>query len=86
VARCHRAARGPLAATLIILGRIGVWGRGLPWEIFKWGTWAITASLALVAILNFIGGRLVEVLVGSLVLLFAVLCAIVAVSAPRFRA
>ncbi len=75
----------PLGAALIILGRMGVWGGGLPWGIFRWGTWAITALLVVVSMLNFAGGSSAEVLLGLLVLLFAGLCAIVAVSAPRSR-
>ena len=69
----------PLAAALIILGRIGVWGGGLPWTIFRWGTWAITVLLVLVSILNFVSGSSAEMILGLLVLLFAALCAIVAV-------
>ena len=72
----------PFAAALIILGRMGVWGTRLPLWIFKWGTWAITALLVLVSILNFTGGNSWELLLGAFALFFALLCAIVAVLKP----
>ncbi len=72
----------PLAAALIVLGRIGVWGTRLPWSIFKWGTWAMTAVLVLVSILNFVGGSSWELFLGAFALFFALLCAIVALLKP----
>ena len=72
----------PLAAALIVLGRMGVWGTRLPAWIFRWGTWAMTVVLVLVSILNFVGGSSWELLLGAFALFFALLCAIVAVLEP----
>jgi hypothetical protein len=76
------AAVVPLAAALIVLGRMSMWGPRLPGWIFGWGTWAMTALLVLVSILNFVGGSPWELLLGAFALFFALLCAIVAVSKP----
>ena len=46
------AAVVPLAAALIVLGRMGMWGTRLPGWIFGWGTWAMTALLVLVSIVK----------------------------------
>ena len=76
----------PLAAALIVLGRMGVWGTRLPGWIFKWGTWAMTAVLVLVSILNFVSGSAWELFLGGFALFFALLCAIVALlKAPSAR-
>ena len=72
----------PLAAALIVLGRMGVWGTRLPGWTFGWGTWAMTALLVLVSIFNFVGGSLWELLLGAFALFFSLLCAIVAVLKP----
>ncbi len=72
----------PLAAALIVLGRMGVWGGRLPRWIFRWGTWAMTVVLVLVSILNFVGGSSWELFLGAFALFFALLCTIVAVLKP----
>ncbi len=72
----------PLAAALIVLGRMGVWGRRMPGWIFRWGAWAMTVVLVLVSILNFVGGSSWELLLGAFALFFALLCTIVAVQKP----
>ena len=73
----------PLAAALIVLGRMGLWRTRLPWWIFKWGTWAMSVVLVLVSILNFVGGSSWEWYLGAFALFFALLCAIVAVLEPE---
>ena len=72
----------PLAAAMIVLGRMGLWGGRLPGWIFKWGTWVMSVVLVLVSILNFTGGSSWELLLGALALCFALLCAIVALLKP----
>ena len=72
----------PLGFALIVLGRMGIWGRRLPGWIFRWGMWAMSALLVLVSTLNLTGGNSWETLFGALALFFALLCAIVAVSKP----
>jgi hypothetical protein len=73
----------PLAFALIVLGRMG--GR-LPGWIFRWGIGAMIALLAVVSILNFVGGSSWEALFGALALFLALLCAIVAaLSSPSAR-
>jgi hypothetical protein len=72
----------PLAAALIVLGSMGMWGTRLPWWIFGWGMWTMTALLVMVSLLNFAGGSSWELLLGAFALFFALLCAIVAVLKP----
>ena len=72
----------PLAFALIVLGRMGMWGRRLPGWIFGWGMWAMSALLVLVSTLNLTGSNSWETLFGVLALFLALLCAIVAVSKP----
>jgi hypothetical protein len=72
----------PLAFALIVLGRMGVWGRHLPGWIFGWGMWAMSSILVLVSALNLTGGNSWEALFGALALFLALVCAIVAVSKP----
>ncbi len=72
----------PLGFALIVLGRMGIWGRRLPGWIFGWGMRAMSALLVLVSTLNLTGGNSWETLCGALALFFALLCAIVAVSKP----
>jgi hypothetical protein len=72
----------PLAAALIVLGRMGVWDERLPQWIFNGGTWAITTVLVLVSALNFVGGSSWELLLGTFALFLALLCAVVAVLEP----
>ena len=57
-------------------------GTRLPWWIFEWGTWAMTALLAVVSILNFVSGSSWELFLGAFALFFALLCAIVALLKP----
>ncbi len=69
------AAVVPLAAGLIILGRMGAWGGALSWGIFKWETWSPYYYC-------WSRGR------GALRFdrcVFAALCAIIGISAPRTR-
>ena len=72
----------PLAAALIVLGRMGLWGGRLPGWIFKWGTWAMTVVLVVVSILNFVGDSSWELFLGAFALFLALLCASVAVLKP----
>ncbi len=72
----------PLAFALIVLGRMGLWGRRLPGWIFRWGMWAMSTLLVLVSTLNLIGGNSWGTLFCSLALFLALLCAIVAVLKP----
>ena len=76
------AAVVPLAFALIVLGRMGMWGRRLPGWIFRWGMWTMSALLVLVSTLNLTGSNSWETLFGALALFLALLCAIVAVSKP----
>lgn len=49
-----------VAAAAVVLGRVGVWGRSLPWLLFSWGTWALVAALLLGAMLNFTAATWLE--------------------------
>ena len=66
-------------AALIVLGKIGVWGRSLPAWPFAWGSWGLCAALAAGALLNLSSGRSWEtLLIAPLCLLLALLAAAVA--------
>ena len=70
---------GIVIAALIVLGKIGVWGRFLPAWPFACGSWALCAAFAAVALLNLGSGRSWEMLlIAPLCLLLAVLAAAVA--------
>jgi hypothetical protein len=40
-------------AALIVFGRAGYWGDGVPAAIFRWGTWGLVGGMALSALANF---------------------------------
>ncbi len=70
---------GIVIAALIVLGKVGAWGRFLPAWPFAWGSWALCAALAAVGLLNLGSGRPWEtLLIAPLCLLLAVLAAAVA--------
>ncbi len=52
-----RIAAGAVATALAVavagvLGRVGVWGRFLPWLLFSWEMWALVTALFLAAVIN----------------------------------
>ena len=68
-------------ASLIVLGRAGVWGRATPARLFHWGTWFFAAVTAISALPQFASeSRWENVIWGPLALVLAVLCTIVALS------
>ncbi len=70
---------GLLAALLVVLGRIGLWGRGVPEWVFRWGTWALCLVLIVVAVSNLAVGSTWEMLVfAPFSALLAVLAAVIA--------
>ncbi len=70
---------GLVIATLIVLGKTGVWGRCLPAWPFARGSWALCAAFAAVALLNLGSGRPWEMLlIAPVCLLLALLAAAVA--------
>ena len=69
-------------AAVGVLGRIGAWGRSLPWPLFLWGTWVLVTALFLAALLNFTARTWLERLAfAPLALALGVLALIVARSA-----
>ena len=69
-------------AAVGVLGRIGAWGRSLPWPLFLWGTWVLVSALFLAALVNFTARTWVERLAfAPLALTLGVLALIVARSA-----
>ncbi len=74
---------GLVAAVLVVLGQIGLWGRGKPEWVFRWGTWALCIVLIAVAVLNFGGGKWEMLVFAPFSLLLAVLAAVVAGSRRR---
>ena len=83
-----RIAAGAVAIALLIaavgvLGRVGLWGKFLPWVLFSWGTWALVGALFLAALLNLTARTWMERLVfAPLALTLGVLALIIARS-PR---
>ena len=69
-------------AAVGVLGRIGAWGRSLPWPLFLWGTWLLVTALFLAALINFTARTWLERLAfAPLALALGVLALIVARSA-----
>ncbi|MGH3148513.1 MAG: hypothetical protein ACRDTR_22255, partial [Rubrobacter sp.] len=67
------------AASLIVLGRAGYWGRGSFSALFRLGTWFLAFAMALGALLNFASqSRWENYLWGPVALTLAILCAVVA--------
>ena len=65
-----------------VLGRVGLWGRFLPWALFFWGTWLLVVALLLAALLNLTARTWLERLVfAPTALALAVLALVVARSA-----
>jgi hypothetical protein len=70
-------------ATLVVLGRAGVWGRAEPTRLFHWGTWFFAALTAISAVAQFGSeSRWENFIWGPLALILAALCTIVALSPP----
>jgi hypothetical protein len=68
---------------LIVLGRTGYWESSLPFSVFRWGTWALVAGMALSALWNFASSSPWErFLMGPMALLLALVCLVVAFWGP----
>jgi hypothetical protein len=68
-------------AAFIVMGRAGYWASGVPFGIFRWGTWALVPAMTLSALGNFASSsRWEKVLLGPVALLLAVLCLILALT------
>jgi hypothetical protein len=64
---------------LIVLGRVGYGASGVPFAVFRWGTWALVPAMTLSALGNFASSsRWENFLMGPVALLLAVLCLLVA--------
>ena len=66
-----------------VLGRIGLWGRFLPWTLFSWGTWLLVAGLRLGAALNFTARTWTERLAFAPTALALGVLAVVVARSPR---
>ncbi len=60
-----RVAAGAVAIALAVaaagvLGRVGIWGRSLPWPLFSWGMWALVSALFLATLPNLTGRTWLE--------------------------
>ncbi len=42
-----------VAAVLVVLGRVGIWGRPMPSRLFTMGCWGLALALFLAALINF---------------------------------
>lgn len=71
------------AATLIVLGRAGIWSARPHAIVFRWGTWLLAVVMLLGAVPNFASqSRWENFIFGPLALALAGLCFLVARSAP----
>jgi hypothetical protein len=74
------------AAALVVLGRAGLWSAGKHEALFRRGTWFLAAINVLAALMNFASHSAWEnAIFGPTALVLAVLCTIVARSAPDQR-
>jgi hypothetical protein len=70
-----------LAATLIVLGRAGIWRARPNAIVFRWGTWILAIVMLLGAVPNFASqSRWENLIFGPLALVLAGLCFLVACS------
>ena len=70
-----------VAAVLVVLVRAGLWRTRLPFSLFRWGAWALTAVLVLVALTNATAGTTWERFVfAPFALALAALCTIVSLA------
>jgi hypothetical protein len=70
-----------ILGALVVLGRAGYWGSAMPSGVFRWGTWALVAAMALSAFGNFASSsRWERLLMGPMALLLALLCLVVALT------
>jgi hypothetical protein len=68
-----------VAATLIVLGRAGIWRAQPRAIVFRWGTWLLAVVMLLGALPNFASqSRWENVILGPLALVLAGLCVFVA--------
>ena len=71
------------AAALIVLGRAGLWSAGKRARLFRRGTWFLAGVSVIAALTNFASHSHYENLIfGPIAVILAVLCTIVARSAP----
>ncbi len=71
-------------ATLVVLGRAGVWGHRLPMRLFASGTWALAGAFLLAAAVNFAGRTVLEkAAFAPFCVLLAILAAHVARAQPE---
>ena len=72
------------AATLIVLGRAGIWGMRSNATVFRWGTGFLAVAMAIGAVPNFVSqSRWENFIFGPLALVLAALCIAVARSAAN---
>ena len=82
-----RIAAGVVAIALVIaavgvLGRVGLWGKFLPWVLFSWGTWALMGALFLATLLNLVASTWLERLVFAPLALALGLLALIIARSP----
>ncbi len=72
-----------LIAAVGVLGRVGLWGKFLPWVLFSWGTWALVGALFLAALLNLTARTWMERLVFAPLALALGALALIIARSPR---
>jgi hypothetical protein len=74
------------AAALIVLGRAGLWSAGKRALLFRRGTWFLAVVSVIAALMNFASHSHYENLIfGPIAVILAILCTILARSAPNPR-
>jgi hypothetical protein len=64
-----------ILAALVALGRAGYWDTGLPFAIFRWGTWILVVGMLLSALANFASPTVGErFFLGPSAVVLALLC------------
>lgn len=72
-----------VAAVLVVLGRLGLWGRQLPGLVFSVGCWSLAVALASAAVLNFSADTQWEVFCFGPVATLLALGAVVVARGPK---
>ena len=68
-----------VVGVVVVIGRAGYWSFGIPFSVFRWGTWVFVAVFALSTLANFASSSNWErFLNGPIALLLTILCLIVA--------
>ncbi len=72
-----------LIAAVGVPGRVGLWGRFLPWPLFSWGTWVLATALFVASLVNLTARTWMERLVFAPIALALGVLAVIVARSPR---